>query len=128
LRGTSYKYDREWRPGGWPRELSLPLLSKLKPAHSLKDAVIALILSANRGDTADLNSDETVLHVVCASARPYATIAFTAEQKGAVITRTELSYSRIRFPITTPELSVTAQLMLSTIEEIAGVLGKLAED
>jgi len=125
LRGTSYKSDREWRPGVWPRELNLPLLAKLKPGHSFKDAVVALILSVNRGDTEDIDSAEPVLQVVCASARPFAVISFESGKKGPSITHIELSYTSARsgFPIHTPRLSVTAQLMLATIKEIGGVIG-----
>ena len=123
LASISYKSGRKWRPGGWPRDLNLPLLSKLGQGHSLKNAVAALIVSAHRGDTEHIHPDDSVLQVYCASTPPYAVIGFEGSpEHPSETTRFELSYSRRGFPITTPTLTIIARLMLSTIEDIGNVL------
>jgi hypothetical protein len=121
LSGISYKRGRQWRPGGWPRKVNLPFLSRLGSGHSLKDAVAALIEWASSGDS-DIHPDANVLEVSYAPTHPLATIRFDAGSSGQYATTIELTYARVRLPITTPNLTVSAELMFSTFQDIGRLL------
>jgi hypothetical protein len=124
LSGISYKRGRQWRPGGWPHEVNLPFLSRLGSGHSLKDAVVALIEWASSGDS-NIDPDQTVLAVHYAPTHPHAIIRFNVEVSGLsgrYATTIELAYARVRFPITIPSLTVNAELMFATFQDIGRLL------
>jgi hypothetical protein len=117
LSGKSYKWDRQWRAGAWPRELNLPFLTKLGSGHSLKDAITALIVSANHGDN-DIDPSERMLRIHYAPTHSHAIIEF--ELGGGRYA--QLSYSRVKLPIRMPGLTASAELMFGVIQYIGRLL------